>query len=192
MKSISVALCLAASFLGSCASIPGTTREWAPVEVEMNQPPSLSPQVHPEGDSAVAPDDSETRTQVPDYYVGVGARGLKGDALAVVLGAKLKLFDVDGLTLSTRPALLFGGYDDEWSLPFTLEGNVNSYGFAWFGGAGLRHGMDDLGKTDPMVTGGFDVPLGHRLVLNLTINYMWQSAIDDLDGEFLATINYGF
>jgi hypothetical protein len=82
--------------------------------------------------------------------------GLKGDALAAVIGAKLKLFDLDGLTLSTRPALLLGGYDDEWSLPFTVEGKLNSYGFAWFGGAGLRHGMDDLGDTDPMVTGGID------------------------------------
>jgi hypothetical protein len=123
--------------------------------------------------------------------VGVGARGLKGDPLAAVIGAKIKLFDLEGLTLSTRPALLLGGYDDEWSLPFTVEGQLNSYGFAWFGGAGLRHGMDDLGHTDPMVTGGIDLPLGHRLILNVTINYMWQTAIDDLDGELLVSLNYG-
>jgi len=191
MKSVFVALCLAASFADSCASNTDTTREWPPAYVEMNEPPSLSLQVQPSSDSAVARGDSGTPTQVPDYYVGAGARGLKGDPLAAVIGAKLKLFDLDGLTLSTRPALLLGGYDDEWSLPFTVEGKLNSYGFAWFGGAGLRHGMDDLGDTDPMVTGGIDLPLDSRLVLNVTINYMWQVAIDDLDGEFLVSINYG-
>lgn len=192
MKSVLVApLCLAAGFVGSCASNTVTTREWSPVDVERNESPSLSPQVHPGGDSAVAQGGSETPTQVPDYYLGVGARGLKGDPLAGVIGAKLKLFDLDGLTLSTRPALLFGGYDDEWSLPFTVEGKPNSYGFAWFGGAGLRHGMDDLGETDPMVTGGIDLPFYNRLVLNVTINYMWQAAIDDLDGELIMSLNYG-
>jgi hypothetical protein len=124
--------------------------------------------------------------------LGVGVRGLKGDPLAAVIGAKLKLFDLDGLTFSTRPALLFGAYDDEWSLPLTVDGKLNSYGFAWFGGAGLRHGMDDLGETDPMVTAGIDLPLDNRLVVNLTFNYMWQAAIDDLDGELLVSVNYGF
>ena len=122
----------------------------------------------------------------------MGARGLKGDPLAAVIGAKLKLFDLDGLTLSTRPALLLGGYDDEWSLPFTVEGQLNSYGFAWFGGAGIAHGMDDLGETDAMVTGGIDLPFKHRWVLNATINYLWQHAIDDVDGELLVSINHGF
>ena len=192
MKSVFVALCLAASFSGSCASNTATTREWPPVCVERNEPPSLSPQVHPSSDAAVDRGDNGTPTQVPDYYLGVGARGLKGDPLAAVIGAKLKLFDLDALTLSTRPALLLGGYDDEWSLPFTVEGKVNSYGFAWFGGAGLRHGMDDLGETDPMVTGGIDLPLGNRLVLNVTINYMWQIAIDDLDGELFVSLGYGW
>jgi hypothetical protein len=191
MKSVVVSLCLAASFAASCASNTDMTREWSPVDVETNEPPSLSHQEHPSSVSAVDQGGSGTPTQVPDYYLGVGARGLKGDALALVIGAKLKLFDLDELTLSTRPALLFGAYDDEWSLPFTVEGKLNSYGFAWFGGAGVRHGMDDLGKTDPMVTGGIDLPLGNRLVLNVTINYMWQTAIDDLDGELLVSINYG-
>jgi len=191
MKSVFVALCLATSFADSCASNTETTREWPPLDVEMNEPPSLSPQMHPWCVSAVARGDSGTPTQVPDYYLGVGARGLMGDPLAAVIGAKLKLFDLDELTLSTRPALLFGGYDNEWSLPFTVEGKLNSYGFAWVGGAGLRHGMDDLGHTDPMVTGGIDLPLTNGFVLNVTINYMWQIAIDDLDGELLVSINYG-
>ena len=77
-------------------------------------------------------------------------------------------------------------------MPFTVEGKLNAYGFAWFGGVGLTHGMDGLGDTDPMVTGGIDLPFNDRLVLNFTINYMWQDAIDDLDGEFQVSINYGF
>ena len=191
MKSTLVALCLAATFTDSCASNSDTTREWPLVHVETNEPPSLSPPVHPWCVYAGARGGSGTPTQVPDYYLGVGARGLKGDPLAGVIGAKLKLLDLDGLTLSTRPALLLGGFHDEWSLPFTVDGKLNSYGFAWFGGAGLKHGMDDLGDTDPMVTGGIDLPLDNRLVLNVTINYMWQVAIDDLDGELLVSINYG-
>ena len=142
--------------------------------------------------STVARADSGSPQQVPDYYAGLGARGLKGDQLAGVLDAKIKLMDFGKLTLSTRPALLFGAYDDEWCLPFTVEGKVNSYGFAWFGGAGIAHGMDDLGETDGMVTGGIDLPFKQRWDLNVTINYLYQHAIDDVDGELLVTINYGF
>ena len=142
--------------------------------------------------STVAQADSEPRQQVPEYYAGVGARGLKGDHLAAVVDAKIKLMDFGKLTFSTRPALLFGAYDDEWRLPFTVEGKVNSHGFAWFGGAGIAHGMDDLGETDAMVTGGIDLPFKHRWDLNVTINYLYQHAIDDIDGELLVTINHGF
>ena len=142
--------------------------------------------------STVAQADSAPAQQVPDYFAGVGARGLKGDKIAGVVGAKIKLLDFSKLTFSTRPALLFGAYDDEWCLPFTVEGKVNSYGFAWFGGAGVAHGMDNLGETDAMVTGGIDLPFKHRWVLSATINYLWQHAIDDVDGELLVTINHGF
>lgn len=142
--------------------------------------------------STVARADPEPPQQVPDYYAGVGARGLKGDKVAAVVGAKIKLMDFGTLTFSTRPALLFGAYDDEWCLPFTVEGKVNKYGFAWFGGAGVAHGMDNLGEADGMVTGGIDLPLKHRWVLSATINYLYQHAIDDIDGELLVTINHGF
>jgi hypothetical protein len=142
--------------------------------------------------SAVDPAVAETPTPIPDYYAGVGARGLKGDALAAVLGSKIKLMDFGERTFSTRPALLLGGYDTEWRLPFTVEGKTNSHGFGWFGGVGLAYNMDDLGKTDAMVTGGIDVPFKNRLVLNVTIDYMWQDSISDVDGELLVSINYGF
>jgi len=52
--------------------------------------------------------------------------------------------------------------------------------------------MDDLGEVDGMLTGGIDKALNRRLVVNLTINFIWQSDISDDDTEFLASINYGF
>jgi len=155
-----------------------------------NHPPTAESLV---GQSGVAGANVDAQRQVPDYFVGVGGRGRKGDPFATVIGSKLKLTDIGGLSLSTRPEVLLGGFESaEWRLPFTVEGKVNKYGFAWFGGGGLAYNMDDLGETDAMVTGGINLPLGERCVLNLQINYMWQHAIDDLDGEFIATINYGF
>ena len=148
--------------------------------------PSTSP-------STATAHDPEARHQIPDNFVGVGARGLKGDPLAAVFGAKVKLGDVSNLSFSTRPEFLVGGFDSpEWRLPFTLDSKVNEYGFAWFGGGGLAYNMDDLGETDPMVSGGINIPLGERWVVNAQINYMWQHAIHDLDGEFILTLNYGF
>ena len=52
--------------------------------------------------------------------------------------------------------------------------------------------MDDLGDTDAMVTGGLDFAFNHRLILNATLNYIWQSSISDDDTEFMASLNYGF
>jgi hypothetical protein len=155
-----------------------------------NRPPTAE---SPVGLSDVAPADTDAQKHIPDYFVGVGGRGLKGDPFATVIGAKLKLTDIGGLSFSTRPEVLLGGFDSpEWRLPFTVEGEVNKYGFAWFGGGGLAYNMDDLGETDAMVTGGINMPLSERWVLNFQINYMWQHAIDDLDGEFIFTLNYGF
>jgi len=142
--------------------------------------------------SPIALAESTPALQVPDYYVGVGFRGGKGDATAAVIDSKIKLTNLGDLTLSTRPALLMGGYDTEWRLPFTVEGQKNEHGFAWFGGAGLAYNMDDLGEVDGMLTGGIDKALNRRLVVNLTINFIWQSDISDDDTEFLASINYGF
>ncbi len=142
---------------------------------------------------AHSPDAPASSNEVPDYFVGVGGRGLKGDPFATVIGTKLKLTDISEVSFSTRPEVLLGGFDSpEWRLPFTFDGPVNQYGFAWYGGGGLAYNMDDLGQTDAMVTGGINIPFSERWVLNLQINYMWQHAIDDLDGEFIATLNYGF
>jgi hypothetical protein len=131
-------------------------------------------------------------TQPAAYYVGVGFRGGKGDATAAVLDSKIKLTDLGDRTLSTRPALMTGGYDTEWRLPFTIDGHQNARGVSWFGGGGLAYNMDDLDEVDAMLTGGLDYALNSRLIVNLTINFIWQSAISDDDTEFLATLNYGF
>jgi hypothetical protein len=61
-----------------------------------------------------------------------------------------------------------------------------------FGGGGLAYGMDDLEEIDGMVTGGLDFALRPRLIVNLTINYIWQNTISDDDTEFAVTLNYGF
>lgn len=135
---------------------------------------------------------SPAAAEVPDYYLGVGVRGAKRDATAFVVDSKVKLLDVGAATLSTRPALLFGGYDFEWRLPVTLDFETDNHRFGWFAGAGLAYNMDDLGDTDAMVTGGVDFALNHRLILNLTLNYIWQSSISDDDTEFMASLNYGF
>lgn len=130
--------------------------------------------------------------EVPAYYVGAGIRGGKGDATAAVIGSKIKLTDLGDLTLSTRPALLMGGYDTEWRLPITVEGQTNARGISFFGGGGLAYNMDDLGEVDAMLTGGLDMALKRRLVLSMTINFIWQSDISDDDTEFMVTLNYGF
>lgn len=132
------------------------------------------------------------RAEVSDYYIGAGIRGGQADATAAVIDSKIKLVGLGDFTVSTRPALLFGGYDTEWRLPFTVESHTNSHGVSLFGGGGLAYNMDDLGDTDAMVTGGLDVALARRLIVDLTINYIWQSSISDDDTEFMATLNYGF
>lgn len=143
-----------------------------------------------ESTSALA--DTPEAAQVPDYYLGAGVRGAKRDATAFVVDSKLKLLDVGAATLSTRPALLFGGYDFEWRLPVTFDFETDNHRLGWFAGAGLAYNMDDLGDTDAMVTGGLDFALIHRLILNVTLNYIWQSSISDDDTEFMASLNYGF
>lgn len=136
--------------------------------------------------------ESPPPTQATAYYLGAGFRGGKGDATAAVIDSKVKLMNLGDLTLSTRPALLMGGYDTEWRLPVTVEGHQNARGVSWLGGSGLAYNMDDLGEVDAMLTGGLDYALNRRLIVNLTINFIWQSAISDDDTEFLATLNYGF
>lgn len=143
--------------------------------------------------SAIAlADEPSPPAQAAPYYIGVGFRGGKGDATAAVLDSKFKLTNLGDRTLSTRPALMTGGYDTEWRLPFTVDGHQNAHGVSWFGGGGLAYNMDDLGETDGMLTGGLDYAANRRLILNLTINFIWQSDISDDDTEFMASLNYGF
>jgi hypothetical protein len=142
--------------------------------------------------STIALAETSPPAQVPDYYVGVGFRGGKGDATAAVLDSKIKLTNLGERTLSIRPSLMTGGYDTEWRLPLTVDGQKREHGFALFGGGGLAYNMDDLGEIDAMLTGGMDYALNRRLIVNLTLNFIWQSDISDDDTEFMATLNYGF
>ncbi len=142
--------------------------------------------------STIALAETAPSTEIPAYYVGAGIRGGKGDAIAAVIDSKIKLTDLGDRTFSTRPALLMGGYDTEWRLPFTIDGQKNKHGISWFGGGGLAYNMDNLDEVDGMLTGGMDMALNRRLILSLAINFIWQSAISDDDTEFYASINYGF
>ena len=128
---------------------------------------------------------------VPDYYIGAGVRGGSSDSTAAVIDSKIKLANLGDVTLSTRPAVLRGGYDGEWRLPFTIDYEI-AHGFSVFGGGGLAYGMDDLEELDGMATVGLDVALRPRLIVNVTINYIWQNTISDDDTEFAVTLNYGF
>ena len=65
------------------------------------------------------------------------------DSTAAVIDSKIKLANLGDVTLSTRPAVLLGGYDGEWRLPFTIDYEV-AHGLSLFGGGGLAYGMDDL------------------------------------------------
>jgi hypothetical protein len=74
--------------------------------------------------SGVARANTDDQLQVPDYFVGLGGRGLKGDPFATVIGAKIKLtdFSESELTFSARPELLLGGFDSPGMAPaLTVE-----------------------------------------------------------------------
>ena len=43
-----------------------------------------------------------------------------------------------------------------------------------------------------MLSGGLDMAVNRQLVVNLTINFIWQSEISDDDTEFMASLNYWF
>jgi hypothetical protein len=134
---------------------------------------------------------AEPSATVPAYYIGAGVRGGSSDATAAVIDSKIKLLNLGDVTLSTRPAVLFGGYDGEWRLPFTIDYEI-AHGLSLFGGGGLAYGMDDLEELDGMATVGLDLAVKPRVIVNLTVNYIWQNTISDDDTEFALTLNYGF
>ena len=141
--------------------------------------------------STIAMAETPTSATVPAYYIGAGVRGGSSDSTAAVIDSKIKLVNLGDVTLSTRPAVLIGGYDGEWRLPFTIDYEIAD-GLSLFGGGGLAYGMDDLEELDGMVTGGLDLAVKPRVIVNLTINYIWQNTISDDDTEFAVTLNYGF
>jgi hypothetical protein len=124
----------------------------------------------------------------PAYYLGAGVRTGFNDNTLAVLDSKVKLTDLGDLTLSTRPALFLGD-DVEVRWPITVEGTA-ARGLYPFGGAGIAYNVDGRSNVDPMLTGGLDIGLAQRLVMNLELNVIFKSA--DTDTEFAATLNYSF
>jgi hypothetical protein len=128
----------------------------------------------------------QSASKPPAYYVGAGVRTGFNDNTLAVLDSKVKLTDLGDVTLSTRPALLLGD-DVEIRVPLTVEGAA-ARGLYPFGGAGIAYNIDGRSKVDPILTGGLDIGIAQRLILNLELNVIFKSA--DTDTEFAATLNY--
>ena len=123
-----------------------------------------------------------------DNYIGVGARAPLVDDFAVIINAKIKIADFGGVGLSGRPAIFLGKYTE---LRFALTGEKEiSPGWTPFFGGGVATNTDGTGETNPMLSGGVDVQLGERFVLNIGGNFIFQS--DDRERELTATVNYMF
>ncbi len=120
-------------------------------------------------------------------YVGIGIRaGLNDDAAAVV-DSKLEIVPFNQVSVSVRPAILIGD-DVEGRLPVSLD-----YALAeqvlFFGGGGFAYTFDSS-DFEPMVTGGLDMAISERLILNVEGNLIFKS--DDADAEVAASINWLF
>ncbi len=126
----------------------------------------------------------------PGYYVGAGVRTGLNDSTAFVIDSKLRLTDLDNTSLSVRPAVLFAD-DVELRLPLTLEGTLDE-GIYPYLGAGVAYNADGLSNLDPMVTGGVDLNVLDNFVVDLQLNVIFESGVNDTDTEFIATLNYLF
>ncbi len=133
---------------------------------------------------------SAARAEPPVHYLGVGARGGLNDSAAAVINAKLKITEQDNPSVSIRPAVLLGD-EIEVRLPLTVETSLSEQIFPFLG-AGVAYNTDGLNAVDPMVTGGTDVRLLDNLILELEGNLIFQVDADDLDAEFIGTVNYEF
>ena len=123
-----------------------------------------------------------------DSYIGVGARAPLQDDPALIINAKLKIADLGGVGWSGRPAIFLGKYTES---RFALTGEKEvSPGWTPFFGIGVATNADGSGEVNPMLSGGLDVQIGERFVLNVGGNFIFQS--DDRERELTATVNYMF
>lgn len=130
----------------------------------------------------------EALAKPADNYLGIGVRGGLNDDTDVVINAKFKITDLGGVSLSGRPAILFGNYT-ELRLALTGEGEI-APGWTPFFGVGVANNTDRSGRTNPMLAGGMDFQISERFVLQVGGNLIFQS--NDTDKEFTATVNYSF
>jgi hypothetical protein len=131
---------------------------------------------------------SEVSAKPADNYVGVGVRGGLGDDTDAIVNTKFKITDFGGISLSSRPAILFGDYT-ELRLSFTGEKEIVP-GWSPFIGGGVAANTDRNREINPMLTAGLDVQVSNRFVLQVGGNLIFQSS--DTDKELTVTVNYSF
>ena len=91
------------------------------------------------------------------------------------------------VAISVRPALLIGD-EFESRLPVSFDLALDEQ-FLVFGGGGFAYNFDDS-DFDPMITGGVDMAVSERLILNVEGNLIFKS--NDTDAEIAASINWLF
>jgi hypothetical protein len=123
-----------------------------------------------------------------DNYIGGGVRAGLNDDTTALINAKVKITDLGDVTLSGRPAVLFGD-ETEFRLAITGEGEIAPDFFPFFGG-GVALNTDGTGDTRPLVTAGLDFKVSERFVLQFGGNVIFKS--NDTDAELTATVNYSF
>ena len=122
-----------------------------------------------------------------ENYVGIGVRAGLNDETAAVIDTKFQVIPLEENSLSVRPALLIGD-EFESRLPISFDLSLDSQ-FLIFGGGGFAYNFDG-GDFDPMFTGGIDMALSERLILNVEGNYILKS--NDTDAEVAASVNWLF
>lgn len=126
--------------------------------------------------------------EAPANYAGVGIRAGLNDEVGGVIDSKVKLTSLGDLSLSARPALLFGS-NVELRAPITLEGQLVQ-GLFPYAGAGISYNKDGNSSINPVITGGLDIGITRNLVVDLKLNVVLTS--DNTDTEFISTLNYAF
>ncbi|MBX2864852.1 MAG: hypothetical protein KTR27_14975 [Leptolyngbyaceae cyanobacterium MAG.088] len=122
-----------------------------------------------------------------ENYVGLGIRAGLNDDAAALLDSKFELTSFNQGSVSIRPAILIGN-DFEGRIPVSFD-HVLAEEFLIFGGGGFAYNFDES-DFDPMLTGGVDMALSERLILNVEGNLIFKS--DDTDAEVAASINWLF
>lgn len=96
------------------------------------------------------------------------------------------------VSLSLRPRYIFGNSDlqgrsnneGSFEIPLTLDIKANSWLSPYLGG-GIATNTDSTGQTNGMISLGTDISISRNLVLDIGVNYIFQSStVDDNGGDF--------